>query len=62
MAYIRIEVPDGPFCWRSDMINTICYYFDNPAGLPECKLGFDNSKEIPEGTLRPLECKDKEIK
>ena len=62
MAKILIEVPDGPYCWRKGTFEHICQYFDNPTGYPDCKLGFDNTTEIPEGPLRPVACIEKELK
>ena len=62
MTHILLEVPDGPFCWRKGTFEHICQFFDNPTGYPECKLGFDNSKEDNTGVLKPLECTNKEVR
>ena len=62
MTHILLRVPDGPYCWKKSAVLPICQFFDNPAGLPECKLGFDNSKEDNTGPLKPIECTNKETK
>ena len=62
MNWILIEVPKGKFCFQNSAMKPVCKYFNNPLGQPECKLDFDNHIEVPEGVLRPMECRIKEAK